>query len=56
MAALDIEDVRRQMAYVSQEPQLFSSSIGDNIARGDTTRLISDVCLVKVLSHPNHCA
>ena len=43
MAAVDIDVVRRQMAYVSQEPQLFSTTIADNIARGDCTRIVSDV-------------
>ena len=43
MAKLDIDRVRQQMAYVSQEPQLFSSSIAENIARGDCTRIVSDV-------------
>ena len=44
MAAIDVEHARRQMAYVSQEPQLFSTSIADNIARGDSSRIIGDVC------------
>ncbi len=43
MAQIDVEDARRQMAFVSQEPQLFSSTIGENIARGDLTRIIGDV-------------
>ncbi len=37
------------MAFVSQEPQLFSSSIADNIARGDTSRILADVGAVVVV-------
>ena len=44
MAEIDVEDARRQMAFVSQEPQLFSTTIAENIARGDSTRIVSDVC------------
>lgn len=44
MATIDIDDARRQMAYVSQEPQLFSATIAENISRGDCTRIVSDVC------------
>ena len=53
MASTDIEHLRRQMALVSQEPQLFSTSIAENIARGDCTRIISQADIERAAAAAN---
>ena len=53
MASTDIEHLRRQMALVSQEPQLFSTSIAENIARGDCTRIISQADIQRAAAAAN---
>lgn len=37
---LNIQWLRSQIAIVSQEPVLFNSSIAENIAYGDTSRVV----------------
>ena len=39
---LNLKWLRSQIGIVSQEPVLFDLSIRDNIAYGDTTRIVSD--------------
>ena len=53
MATTDIEHLRRQMALVSQEPQLFSTTIAENIARGDCTRIISQAEIERAATAAN---
>ena len=39
---VNLKWLRSQIGIVSQEPVLFDLSIRDNIAYGDTTRIVSD--------------
>lgn len=39
---LNLKWLRRQIGIVSQEPVLFDQSVRENIAYGDTTRMVSD--------------
>lgn len=38
---LNLDNIRKQMALVSQEPILFDYTIAENIAYGDTSRKIA---------------
>ena len=53
MARLNVDWVRRQMALVSQEPILFSYSIGENIAYGDNSRTVSREEMIRAAQMAN---
>jgi len=40
--SVSLADLRRKIAWISQTPQLFATSISDNLRDGDTSRLISN--------------
>jgi ABC-type bacteriocin/lantibiotic exporter with double-glycine peptidase domain len=40
--SVSLADLRRKIGWVSQTPQLFATSISDNIRDGDTSRIITD--------------
>ena len=50
---LNLQWMRQQLGIVQQEPILFDSSIRDNIAYGDNTRIVTMDEIIQAARHAN---
>lgn len=50
---LSLETLRSQLGIVSQEPVLFDRTIGQNIAYGDNTRVVTEQEIIQAAKEAN---
>ncbi|KAL9915299.1 multi drug resistance 50 [Glossina fuscipes fuscipes] len=53
LRSLSLQNLRRQMGIVSQEPILFDRTISENIAYGDNNRLVSQAEIIEAAKKAN---
>uniref|UniRef100_A0A1A9V7P2 ABC-type xenobiotic transporter n=1 Tax=Glossina austeni TaxID=7395 RepID=A0A1A9V7P2_GLOAU len=53
LRSLSLQNIRRQMGIVSQEPILFDRTISENIAYGDNNRLVSQAEIIEAAKKAN---